>query len=101
MQFLATPPYDGSLSTFIVHAADFCYKLPENVSYEEGALMEPLSVGLHAVERGQVKMGSKVLILGAGSFSSLPSSSLSSSSLSFLFSFLLFLFSFLHFFLIC
>jgi len=66
VQFLATPPYDGSLSNFIVHPSDFCYKLPENVSYEEGALMEPLSVGLHAVERAKVSTGSKVLILGAG-----------------------------------
>jgi len=66
VQFLATPPYDGSLSNYIIHAADFCYKLPDNVSYSEGALMEPLSVGLFAVERGQIKMGDSVLIIGAG-----------------------------------
>jgi L-iditol 2-dehydrogenase len=64
--FLATPPYDGSLSNYIVHAADFCYKLPDNVSFSEGALMEPLSVGLFAVERGNIRMGDSVLIIGAG-----------------------------------
>ena len=31
-----------------VHAADFCYKLPDHMSMEEGALMEPLAVGVHA-----------------------------------------------------
>jgi len=66
VQFLATPPYDGSLSNYIIHAADFCYKLPDNVSFSEGALMEPLSVGLFAVERGNIKMGDSVLIIGAG-----------------------------------
>ena len=35
-------------SRYYVHAADFCYKLPEHMSLEEGALMEPLAVGVHA-----------------------------------------------------
>ncbi|XP_057307172.1 sorbitol dehydrogenase-like [Hydractinia symbiolongicarpus] len=64
--FCATPPDDGSLSRFYVHAADFCYKLPNHVSYEEGALLEPLSVGVHACRRAGVVMGDTVLILGAG-----------------------------------
>lgn len=44
----------------------FCNRLPDNVSFEEGALLEPLSVGVHACKRGSVGIGSKVLILGAG-----------------------------------
>jgi len=66
ISFLATPPYDGSLATFIEHAADFCYKMPDHMSFEEGALLEPLSVGVHACKRGGVKAGSHVLITGAG-----------------------------------
>ncbi|XP_064608605.1 sorbitol dehydrogenase-like [Liolophura sinensis] len=62
----ATPPYDGSLARYYVHAADFCYKLPDNVSEEEGALLEPLSVGIHACRRAGVSLGSVVLICGAG-----------------------------------
>uniref|UniRef100_A0A8D8R9R5 Sorbitol dehydrogenase n=1 Tax=Cacopsylla melanoneura TaxID=428564 RepID=A0A8D8R9R5_9HEMI len=64
--FCATPPDDGNLSRFYRHAADFCHKLPDHVSLEEGALLEPLSVGVHACRRGGITLGSKVLITGAG-----------------------------------
>merc|ERR1712037_400781 len=57
MQFCATPPVHGNLARYYVHAANFCYKLPDNVSLEEGALMEPLAAG--------VSLGKKVLICGA------------------------------------
>eukprot|EP00057_Strongylocentrotus_purpuratus_P023238 XP_011677712.1 PREDICTED: sorbitol dehydrogenase-like [Strongylocentrotus purpuratus] len=66
MAFCATPPIDGSLRRYYCHAADFCYKLPDHVSLEEGALLEPLSVGVHACKRAGVTIGSKVLICGAG-----------------------------------
>ncbi|PSN35372.1 Sorbitol dehydrogenase [Blattella germanica] len=66
MVFCATPPVHGNLSRYYVHAADFCYKLPDHVSLEEGALLEPLSVGVHACRRGGVGLGSKILITGAG-----------------------------------
>jgi len=64
--FMATPPYDGSLSNYYLHPADFCYKLPDHVSYDEGAMCEPLSVGVHAVTRAKVSVGQTVLITGAG-----------------------------------
>lgn len=51
MRFCATPPVDGSLATYYVHAADFVYRLPEGVSLEDAALFEPLSVGIHALRR--------------------------------------------------
>jgi len=66
MQFCATPPVDGNLCRYYAHAADFCYKLPSNMSLEEGALMEPLAVGVHACRRAGVRLGSRVLICGAG-----------------------------------
>ena len=49
------------------HHADFCY-----VSFEEGALCEPLSVGIHACRRGRVQPGKSVLILGAGPIGGTP-----------------------------
>lgn len=64
--FCATPPYDGNLTRYYAHAADFCYKLPDHVTMEEGALLEPLSVGVHACRRAAVGLGSDLLILGAG-----------------------------------
>ncbi|XP_013112382.1 sorbitol dehydrogenase [Stomoxys calcitrans] len=66
MKFCATPPYDGNLTRYYKHAADFCFKLPDHVTMEEGALLEPLSVGVHACRRAGVGLGSNVLILGAG-----------------------------------
>nr|QBH74076.1 alcohol dehydrogenase [Thermobia domestica] len=64
--FCATPPIDGNLCRYYTHAADFCYKLPDHVSLEEGALLEPLSVGVHACRRAGITLGSVVLVTGAG-----------------------------------
>nr|XP_016854815.1 PREDICTED: sorbitol dehydrogenase-like [Anolis carolinensis] len=64
--FCATPPDDGNLCRYYKHDASFCYKLPDNVTFEEGALIEPLSVGIHACRRAGVTLGSKVFICGAG-----------------------------------
>lgn len=66
VKFFATPPIDGSMARYVVHPADFCFKLPEHVSLDEGALLEPLSVGLHACRRGGIGPGSRVLVMGAG-----------------------------------
>ena len=68
MKFCATPPVHGTLCRYYVHAADFCFKLPDNVSYEEGALLEPLSVGVHACNRAGITNGHHVLVCGAGLF---------------------------------
>uniref|UniRef100_C6JSN3 Alcohol dehydrogenase-like C-terminal domain-containing protein n=1 Tax=Sorghum bicolor TaxID=4558 RepID=C6JSN3_SORBI len=43
-----------------------CFKLPDNITTKEGALVEPLAVGMHAANQGEVKLGSSVVILGAG-----------------------------------
>lgn len=66
VKFCATPPVDGTLCRYYKHEADFCYKLPDHVSYEEGALLEPLSVAVHACQRAGVTAGSFVLVCGAG-----------------------------------
>jgi len=66
VEFLATPPYDGCYCNYIAFPASLAFKLPPNVSTREGALVEPLAVGLEAASIGQVKLGSSVIILGAG-----------------------------------
>ncbi|WVZ91819.1 hypothetical protein U9M48_037942 [Paspalum notatum var. saurae] len=66
MKFFATPPVHGSLAHQVVHPADLCFKLPDGVSLEEGAMCEPLSVGVHACRRAGVGPETAVLVLGAG-----------------------------------
>lgn len=66
MKFFATPPVHGSLANQVVHPADLCFKLPDNVSLEEGAMCEPLSVGVHACRRANVGPETTVLVMGAG-----------------------------------
>nr|XP_053635197.1 sorbitol dehydrogenase-like [Cherax quadricarinatus] len=58
--------YPGCLARYYIHDADLCFKLPDNVSDEEGAIIEPLAVAVHACRRASVELGSSVLICGAG-----------------------------------
>ncbi|KAK8374802.1 hypothetical protein O3P69_015525 [Scylla paramamosain] len=48
VRFCATPPVDGTLTRYYVHPADFCFKLPDSVSDEEGAMLEPLAVAVYS-----------------------------------------------------
>ncbi|KAI1424486.1 GroES-like protein [Xylaria sp. FL1777] len=66
MRFAATPPHDGTLTGFWVAPADFCYRLPEGVSLQEGALVEPLAVAVHIVRQAAVTPGQSVVVMGAG-----------------------------------
>ena len=65
--FAATPPHDGTLATYYNIHHLFAHKLPDNMTMEEGSLMEPLAVSVHAtVGRGHVRALDNVLVLGAG-----------------------------------
>lgn len=66
MSFFATPPVHGSLADQVVHPAELCFKLPEKVSLEEGAMCEPLSVGVHTCRRANIGPETRVLIIGGG-----------------------------------
>ncbi|TDZ16161.1 putative D-xylulose reductase A [Colletotrichum orbiculare MAFF 240422] len=66
MRFAATPPYDGTLTGFWSAPADFCFKLPDNVSLQEGALIEPLAVAVHITKQARITPGSSVVVMGAG-----------------------------------
>lgn len=64
--YSATPPVHGSLQNYYTHPEDCCFKLPPHVTMEEGALLEPLAVGVHCCRIADIQLGSNVLILGAG-----------------------------------
>lgn len=64
--FMAAPPYDGAFSEYVVWPSDFCFKLPEAMNVEEGAMMEPLSVGMHAVRLAGTRAGDSVAVFGTG-----------------------------------
>ncbi|GAN06599.1 L-iditol 2-dehydrogenase [Mucor ambiguus] len=64
--FKSTPPYDGQLARYITHPARWLHKIPANISYGEGALLEPLSVAIAAVDRVRAQFGRSMLIAGSG-----------------------------------
>lgn len=66
VQFWATPPVHGILRPSCVHPADFTFRLPDNVSFAEGAMVEPLAVGVHAATKARVKPGDVAAVMGAG-----------------------------------
>lgn len=57
---------DGAMADYFVGKDERVYKLPDGMSYEEGALTEPMAVALHAVKRADVRLGDKVVVIGAG-----------------------------------
>jgi L-iditol 2-dehydrogenase len=66
VRFFATPPIDGAFATYVTIHEDFAFGLPEELSDEEGALMEPLSVGVWACRKAGVSAGDRVLVTGLG-----------------------------------
>ena len=64
--FFATPPVDGVFQEYVAHEADLCFKLPDQVSTMEGALIEPLAVGFHAAMQGDARAGQTAVVMGAG-----------------------------------
>lgn len=60
------PHFQGTLQDRINHPAVWCHKLPDNVSFDAAALLEPLSVAIHASNRARPEAGSTALVLGAG-----------------------------------
>ncbi|MXQ14066.1 NAD(P)-dependent alcohol dehydrogenase [Microvirga makkahensis] len=66
VRFWATPPVHGVLRPSVVHPADFTFKLPDNVSFEAAAMVEPLAVGVHAATKAHVKPGDIAVVIGAG-----------------------------------
>jgi len=57
---------DGVFSEYCTHAASMCFKLPDHVDTMEGALIEPLAVGMHGCELSNAKLGDSAIVLGCG-----------------------------------
>ncbi len=66
MRFFATPPIDGAFAEYVAVHEAFAHPVPDAVSDDAAALLEPLSVGLWACRKGGVTAGSRVLVTGAG-----------------------------------
>lgn len=56
----------GAYAEYVKVGARQALRLPDGVSYQEGALVEPLAVGLHAVRKAKLGVGARILIIGAG-----------------------------------
>ena len=66
VRFWATPPIHGVLRPTVVHPAAFTFTLPGNVTFAEGAMVEPLAVGMHAATKAKIKPGDVAVVMGAG-----------------------------------
>ena len=66
VRFWATPPIHGILRPTCVHPEAFTFKIPDNVSFAEAAMVEPLAVGVHAATKARIKPGDIALVMGAG-----------------------------------
>ncbi|KAH0384468.1 sorbitol dehydrogenase, partial [Aureobasidium melanogenum] len=66
VKFSGVWPHHGTIQRFKVHAAKWLHKIPDDVSFSEGALLEPLSVVLHGIRRARLTLGRGAVICGAG-----------------------------------
>ena len=66
VRFWATPPYHGVTRPTVVHPAEYTYRLPDNVSLQAGAMVEPLAVGMHAAAKAGITPGDVAVVIGAG-----------------------------------
>ena len=66
VQFWATPPVHGCLTPSVLHPAAFTYRLPDNVTMAEGAMVEPFAIGMQAAARAKIKPGDVALVTGSG-----------------------------------
>ena len=64
--FMGTPPWPGAFREYLTWPADFVFKLPAGVGVEDGAMIEPLAVGIHACRRGGVAPGQSAAVIGSG-----------------------------------
>ncbi|TLU74504.1 NAD(P)-dependent alcohol dehydrogenase [Lichenicoccus roseus] len=66
VRFWATPPVHGCLTASVVHPAAYTYRLPDNVSFAEGAMVEPFAIGVQAAVKGAIKPGDTCVVTGCG-----------------------------------
>ncbi|WP_323015440.1 NAD(P)-dependent alcohol dehydrogenase [Devosia sp.] len=66
VRFWATPPVHGVLTPEVVHPANYTFRLPDTVSFAEGAMVEPFAVGMQAASKARIAPGDTAVVLGAG-----------------------------------
>ncbi|HZC25405.1 MAG TPA: NAD(P)-dependent alcohol dehydrogenase, partial [Actinopolymorphaceae bacterium] len=66
MRFFATPPIDGAFCEYVVLHEEFAYAVPDKLSDDAAALLEPLSVGVWSARKAAISPGTRVLVTGAG-----------------------------------
>lgn len=66
VRFWATPPVHGVLTREVVHPANYTFRLPDSVSFAEGAMVEPFAVGMQAASKAGIRPGDTAVVLGAG-----------------------------------
>lgn len=66
MRFFGTPPIDGAFCEYVVTHEEFAHPVPDALSDDAAALIEPLSVGVWACRKARVEPGTRVLVTGAG-----------------------------------
>lgn len=64
--FLSAPPIDGTFCDYVSIRKDMVHHIPDSLTFEEAAMVEPVAVGVHAVNRARFKNGDVAVILGAG-----------------------------------
>jgi L-iditol 2-dehydrogenase len=66
VRFCGTPPIDGVFAEYTIMPAENCFPLPMDFGPEEGAMLEPLGIAIHAVDLAHLKPGQTIAVLGAG-----------------------------------
>jgi 2-desacetyl-2-hydroxyethyl bacteriochlorophyllide A dehydrogenase len=70
---LGTPDWPGAFGEYIVVPQEAVFHLPDSLTYQQGCLIEPLTVGVHVARRAGLTPGQSVAILGSGSIGGLLS----------------------------
>lgn len=65
-RFTGVGDWIGAFAEYTVATEAMCHPIPDRMGYDEGAMLEPLCVGLHAARRAELKLGERVAILGVG-----------------------------------
>ncbi len=66
VRFPGSPPFDGAMCEFYTHPAHLCVPLPDALSFDDGVMLEPLGVVVHALSLAKIRPGDMVAVLGGG-----------------------------------
>lgn len=70
---LGTQAWPGAFGEVITSPEEAVYALPENLSFAQGSLIEPLTIGVHVARRAALRPGQSMVVLGAGSIGGMVS----------------------------